>query len=769
MKKIMIIAILVPFSLSIWAQVQVKGKVISAEHNNPLEFANVVLETVDSTFVSGTTTNEGGNFAFEKVTPGNYRVKVTMMGFVPTAVLLDGLRQSIDLGNISLASSTVELDQINVTASSETAYSDRRVIFPTDQQKSASTNGINILSAMMLPRLEVNPLTNEVKASDNGEIVFCINGAKVELNDIRGLSPGEIRRIEYHDNPGLRYGSASAVIDYIIHRPVTGGVANLDLSNSPNTIFGNDQVAFRVNHKKSEFGLNYNVSYRHPYHLWADSKKDFYFEDNNKIQRVEKGIPSDMTETAHRISLNYNLMENDKYYFTATFRQNITKDFKKRRAEMFTSDNPSDVTRIYAGGDSKTYLPALDVYYYRNLGKKQALILNVVGTYINSNSDQTYEEKKEDHILSDILSKVDGDKYSLIGEGIYENNLSAGTIGIGFKHTQSWADNEYTGTVEDITELNQSDSYLYAEFRGKQKKFSYTAGIGGARSWYHQKGEKEYQYYSFKPTVTLQYNFTNQIFTRLRGRIENISPSLSQLSAVEQYVDTLQIRRGNPNLKPYLEYITDFTFEYRKKLFTGSIYLMYRNNPKAIMEETLREDNKFILTNLNQKRWQGMGGNTTVRVGPIRNILTFSLTGGVNHYLSEGLNYSHTYTNWYYRASVMAAYKKFMGMFQIQSRSDSFRGESMNSGEEIHMLMFMYNQGKFSVGAGMMLPFSDNYKRENKSRNQYTPSSSLMYSNDFSRMLLLKFTWNFNYGRKFKGGNKRLHNEDTDPGIMKAN
>lgn len=768
MNKFMMTALLISLSLGLGAQIRIKGKVLNAEGNEPMEFANIFLQTTDSTFVTGTTSQANGLFTIEKIQPGNYHLVVSSIGFTPSIVTLSGLTQSIELGDIYLSSSAVTLEEVTVTASSEVSYSDRRVVFPTEQQKKSATNGVSLLSAMMLPRLEVNPMLNQVTTSDNGEVIFCINGAKVEIAEIRALNPSEITRIEYHDNPGLRYGNASAVLDYVVRRPVTGGTVNMDLSNSPTTQMGDDQIALRVNHKKSEFGMNYNVRYRHPYHMWSDKEQRFLFEDGSELQRIERGIPSDMTETAHRVALNYNLLNNDTYYFTATLRQTFTKDFKRRRAEMFTAQRPQDITTIYAGGNSSTYLPALDLYYYRKLRDKQAIILNVVGTYIDTSSDQIYEEKKEEQLLSNIYSEIDGKKYSLIGEGIYENNLKAGTLSLGFKHTQSWADNDYMGTVTSQTRLNQSDSYLYAEFKGKVDKFSYIAGIGGARSWYHQKGEEEYQYYSFRPRLTLQYNISNQMFVRLRSRIDNVSPGLSQLGNVEQYIDTLQIRRGNPELKPYLDYYTDFLYEYRKNKFTGSLFLQYRTSPDMIMEETLRENNKFILTDLNQKRWQGMGGNATVRVGPIKNILTFSLTGGLNHYISEGHTYSHTYTNWYYRASVMANYRKWMAMFQIQSRSDSFRGETMHSGEEIHLLMVMYNHGKFSVGAGMMLPFSDTYRRIDESSNRYTPYFSRSYSNDFSRMILLKFNWNFNFGRKFKSGNKRLNNEDTDAGIMKV-
>ena len=51
--------------------------------------------------------------------------------------------------------------------------------------------------------------------------------------------------------------------------------------------------------------------------------------------------------------------------------------------------------------------------------------------------------------------------------------------------------------------------------------------------------------------------------------------------------------------------------------------------------------------------------------------------------------------------------------------------------------------------------------------SEVAPSRTNMYANDFSRMLMLTFSWNFDFGRKFKEANKKLWNSDEDSGIMR--
>ena len=49
--------------------------------------------------------------------------------------------------------------------------------------------------------------------------------------------------------PGLRYGNAEIVLDYIVRRPDTGGSFGTDLSQGVNAMWGNYNVFGKVNHK----------------------------------------------------------------------------------------------------------------------------------------------------------------------------------------------------------------------------------------------------------------------------------------------------------------------------------------------------------------------------------------------------------------------------------------------------------------------------------------------------------------------------------------
>lgn len=402
------------------------------------------------------------------------------------------------------------------------------------------------------------------------------------------------------------------------------------------------------------------------------------------------------------------------------------------------------------------------------LKHKQNLTFNVVGTYNNTHQNRSYQEWLNENSLTDVVSDIDGDKYSVIAEAIYEKNFDKGRLNIGLKHTHAFSKNQYAGTEQFLTKMKEADSYAFAEFAGKVKMLDYTLGLGVNRFWIKQEGFESYETYTFQPRISLKYNFMKNFFVRLNGRIENVAPSLSELSAVDQWIDSLQIRRGNPELSPYKRYQADLNMEYQLKKFTLMGTMQYTNSPHAVMESTYRVNDQFIRTFDNQNGWQKINASLTLRSALLFKMLQISLTGGVNSYWSEGLNYSHHYNNWYGNIQAMAMYKNWMAMFQLQTNWNHFWGETIYGGENMHALMVMYRHKNLMVGGGVMNPFVDNFKIINENWNKVASYKRTNYVNESSRMFIVRLSWSFNFGRKHNVMGKKLNNQDTDTGILNA-
>ena len=748
---------------------EIKGMVRNGRDKVPLEFANVVLQTADSVFITGTTTDGKGRFMLDKVKAGDYLLAVSSLGYETQYIALDGFNKSIDLKEILMEDAAVSLDGVTVSASNTSSRSDRKLIFPSDRQVKASTNGMDLLQQLMLPKITVNPMSNEIKVPGNGEVQLRINGVKVELDEIKALLPTDIIRIEFHDNPGLRYRNAEVVLDYIVRRPETGGNFSVDMSQGVNALWGEHRVSGKINHKKSEFGASYRIGPRDFYGMSRDNEEIFHLADGTVLHRKETGDPSHASMFMHNLNLNYSVQDPEKYLFNATFRYwNNHQPHWDYRGILSNLDNPDDYVDMVDLNSSDNQVPALDLYYQRNLKNDQTLVFNVVGTYNRTSSHRFYQESRGEELLTDINNRVSGKKYSLIGEAIYEKKLANGnSLSGGVWHTQSFSDNEYRNGHDYETHMDQSASSIYGEFKGKVRKLDYMLGVELARLYYKQEGTDDSdQFYTFNPRFTLQYALPGQSFIRLKGYVGNLSPSLGNLNAVEQVIDSLQLQRGNPRLESYMSYLLDLNYEYQKGIFYALVNGTYEYVPNAIMDEKYQEGNKIIQTWNNQKNWQRVVGFAMFRVGPIKDILQFSFTGGVNHYISNGNTYSHRYTNWYCNMQASFTWKKFMLMYQMNTNWNRFWGETLEGGENIQMFMAKYNFKNLSLCIGAFNPFSDNWKVQSENWNQYASRKKTSYIKESSRLFVVSVSYNFSFGRTYKAGQKRLNNSDSDSGVM---
>ena len=719
---------------------EIKGMVRNGRDKAPLEFANVVLQTADSVFITGTTTDGKGRFMLDKVKAGDYLLAVSSLGYETQYIALDGFNKSIDLKEILMEDAPVSLDGVTVSASNTSSRSDRKLIFPSDRQVKASTNGMDLLQQLMLPKITVNPMSNEIKVPGDGEVQLRINGVKVELDEIKALLPADIIRIEFHDNPGLRYRNAEVVLDYIVRRPETGGNFSVDMSQGVNALWGEHRVSGKINHKKSEFGASYRIGPRDFYGMSRDNEEIFHLADGTVLHRKETGDPSHASMFMHNLNLNYSVQDPEKYLFNATFRYwNNHQPHWDYRGILSNLDNPDDYVDMVDLNSSDNQVPALDLYYQRNLKNDQTLVFNVVGTYNRTSSHRFYQESRGEELLTDINNRVSGKKYSLIGEAIYEKKLANGnSLSGGVWHTQSFSDNEYRNGHDYDTHMDQSASSIYGEFKGKVRKLDYMLGVELARLYYKQEGTDDSdQFYTFNPRFTLQYALPGQSFIRLKGYVGNLSPSLGNLNAVEQVIDSLQLQRGNPRLESYMSYLLDLNYEYQKGIFYALVNGTYEYVPNAIMDEKYQEGNKIIQTWNNQKNWQRVVGSAMFRVGPIKDILQFSFTGGVNHYISNGNTYSHRYTNWYCNMQASLTWKKFMLMYQMNTNWNRFWGETLEGGENIQMFMAKYNFKNLSLGIGAFNPFSDNWKVQSENWNQYASSKKTSYIKESSRLFVV--------------------------------
>lgn len=753
-------------TLSVFAQdFKISGKIADKDGHSFIEYANISLSKQDSTFIAGVNSNENGIFILDKLTRGNYILSCSYMGY-DTQYMPINLDTNLVLEDIELEKSAIALADVTVTASEVIKKTDRQIIIPNKSLIETSTDAMDLLKKLQLPRLSYNSIDNSLSTIGKGEVQTRINGVQVSISEVTALRPEDILRIEYHDDPGMRYGGAAIVIDYITRRRESGGNISTNLMNGVSKLgFAEDNFAANVNHKKSEFKLNTNWSYRDI--DWKRENEDAYVFPDYTLYRTEIGEPTKFKDKKLNVSFNYSLMEQDKYFFNVALRNRFNHEpnnYTDRNSTIYSPDSKLPI-RVSDKTDSKFNIPSLDLYFQRNLQNDQLIIFNVVGTYIDSRNERRYNEWQNEIQITDIFSKIDGDKYSLITEGIYEKKLSNGKISGGFKHTQSYTNNEYTGNTTDTVGMVNAETYAYVEYQLKKGKFNYTLSAGALRTYYSQNGKKN-EKTIFRPLIRATYNANDNLFIRYVGGIAGYAPSLSDLNDVTQEINSLQIRKGNPNLKTTTYITNSLTAGYNKGIIGIDFYMQYNYDNKPVMDQVYYEDGKFIQTKENQRYFHRIMSEMTFKVKPLKDHLTLSVSPGVNRFISAGHDYMHTHTNWFVRAQIDANYKNWTFSAEFYNRRNWFWGETLYTGERFHILSGGYSSPRWSIMAGVMNPFEKTYKSTIQNYSKYTPSKSIVSTDNIAATPFISFKYNFNFGRNYQSVDKRLNNSDSDSGVM---
>ena len=743
---------------------RINGRVVDDNDTSPLIGATVVLSDESGKQVLGVTTDTNGCFELKEVMTGDYTLQCSYIGYDTFTLVLKQLERDTDLGEIRLKPASEVLDEVVIEGEKVIQKIDRQLVMPTQAQKKAATNGISLLQHLQLPNLSVNAIEKTITTNYGESVQLRINGVEVTQAEVIAIRPEDVIRVEVHEQPGLRYGGAAAVIDYIVRRRESGGNVSADLTNGVLPLgFGNYQMSGKYHYGKSSFTALAQWS-RRDLEWNRENEETFYYPDKVITNRATVAAPNRIKYDYLNTSLNYNYTNGEKSMLNIAFRtdvKDIPYGFTDRNTILHQEDKEYEVKDWE---QSETHIPSLDVYYQLNLKNDQHLYFDVVGTYLKSNNQRTYSMTEAGQSPIEIFSKTEGDKYSMIGEAIYERPLWKGKFTTGMKHTQATMDNVYDGEAQTKVSMNTAETSLFTEYQSKVGKLNYTLEMGALRTFYKQ-GNTSQEKYFFRPTLNLSYSL-GKIFLRYNASLSGYAPSLSALSNVEQDMDAYQVRRGNPNLKSATYFTNRFSASYRNKWMNVDVSARYSYDDKPIMEETLYEGRMFIRTYANQKGLHRLMCQTSIQIRPFKEYLSISLNPFFNRYISEGNNYLHTHSNWGFRGSIISMYKHWVFMADMNTSYHDLEGETISKGETYHTIALGYNKEKWAIQMMMWNPFTNDYHQSVENVSKLAPNKQVAFSKDFTRMVMLNVSFNLSFGKQKQTANKRMENSDTDAGIL---
>lgn len=676
---------------------------------------------------------------------------------------------------------TLHLNDVVIKAARVIHKVDRDIILPNAKIKENSSNGYDLLIKLHLPNLKVNEAQQSI-SSYLGGVQVRINDIKATVQDILALQPNDVTRIEYIDDPGVRYGDANlaVVINYVVKKRYVGYVGGVNTTQALWERFNNSNAFFRYNYKKSEFGLSYRLNYR-----WYDKRRQdshaVYLQPDGLERTVDYvGQDAEMTYNSHNLQLSYNLSDPGKYSLNVRFGLDwMNSPYNKKLQKVFETGRQDLL--LFTNDFGHVRNPVLDIYYSLNLPKKQSLVINVVGTHLGSDNIHRQNEYVLQNDVDETLSssplhdygyEADGSKYSLITEAIYTKLLNKVlSFSGGTNYAVSRTDNKYTGSQNVTTVLNSNNVYLFSQLDGRLSKIAnFQLGLG-ANYISIVQGNVGFHKWTFRPKLTLASNSIKNFRIRLTGSINPQVPSLSQLSEVRQQGSTMQADDGNSTLKATSTYNGALGFTWNNKIVDVYWGGNMSYTPDAIMTSILPQQQAdgsylYVWKPENQKSFTSYFAYTTLVFHVIPDIFDIQGELQYQHLRSRGLDYSHDFEPLHYGLTASLNLKKWYVEYHFANAWEQLSGESRSAGEKQSTLTVSYKHKNLRLGLScLLLGYPQGFDYKNRTNSKYYVSRGVTYIKNNGNMLMFTLGYTFSHGRKYKTDRRKLNNSDKETGL----
>ncbi len=663
------------------------------------------------------------------------------------------------------------MQEVTVKAARTVQKVDGQWIFPSREQLESSSNGYSLLAKLALPHIRVDEALSSITAlSSIGGVQVRINDVVASKEDLLGLDMAGVQRVEFIDNPSLRYGEGVAyVINIKVKKAVSGYVLGADLTNTLTTANGNETLYGKVNRGRSELAFTYGLDYHRFRGEEYDEQATYHLESVSG--GFPAGSPSSPSNTItlhrqllskqdrgldHNAQLTYSLSDSN-YVFQAKLAGNQALRPSESTTTMALDDVP-----YHNNSSSRDYSPSLDLYYHQDFRRHQSLTANVVGTFIKTTGD--IERDGAEAYVYD----TDGRTRSLWSEALYENRLKPFTLTTGAQFGQRYSHNVYSGDVEATNSMHTSDAYLFAQLQGRWQRLTYMGGLGTSLRRYRQ-GERRQHFWLFRPKFMLSYAITDHLRARYAFEISQHVSQIALVSDVSIRLNQMETLVGNPDIHPNRVTSHDLHLTYTRPGFTSDLQGYYRLNAHCNMEQYIRRDGHFYQTQTNADNacnFFYIQSYNQWDIIPER--LSLSAYGGIYRFFNYGEDYAHTYTAYNGGYSLQA----YLGRWTLGAYAD--HGWNFMEGEHRgHQGATWYLSTSYRTPFGLQIslfaqnPFCRN-PRTNKTEliSRYIQKTVVQHNRDFGNMITLRLTYRFDHGRRYRDIQRTMEHKDTETGIL---
>ncbi len=636
----------------------------------------------------------------------------------------------------------------------------------TKEQKEASTTGYGLLSRLALPLVTVNEVTKTISVPPNmGQLQVRINDIVADKHDLTSLDPKTVRRVDFLQNPGARYGmDVDYVVNIITEKPEFGYTVGAELMQTLTSMRSNGEAFAKLNRGKSEFGVNYSFGFSDMKKQEYEETADYLMPDNSvfTMQRTDNDWRT--RQVSHDLQLQYTLADTSRYTLQATVGGTLSRIPRNTRTRTEVSGGVEETLPMRSTDDTKMALA--DLYFNYNLTKMQSLTVNASGSYTASDYDYSYGGSSPYAYTSASKART------MFAETVYENRLRPFTLSAGATFDYNFTGVDYHGDTEAHNSILTQGVYMFAQIKGRLANLSYTVGTGASYRHYRQ-GSQRNDYWLWRPELQLSWSPWRPFRLSYNVSMTQKPPRLAYLGDATVRNNTFEFTAGNPALRPNKVIEQSITASLQLPSLYTQIMTAYRKSPDCTMpkiERMTADDGStyFLFTRTNQPAVNLFYVNNYTRYDVLSGKLSLNFMGGLYRCFNFGDDYTHHSSAFNWSAGADA----YLGRLSLSAYVDNgwnfLEGETKNRQATVYYLTASYRLGDFNVSLFWQHCFQNRVKMNDAELlNRYVHKTMRMYSGDLGNMLTLSLTWRLSRGREHKSVNRNAVKRGGDTGIIK--
>lgn len=584
----------------------VDGKVINSE-GNAVDFATVALKSAaDSSLIKVEMTDLDGAFVLVDLKPSDYIIEVSFLGYENYMTSISVKSNNITIPEITLVNSSMELDEVTVTAQRRMVEvrPDRTVFNVQGTVNSAGENALDLMRKA--PGVLIDNNDNITVMSRSGTLIY-IDGKRLPLTGddlsayLKSLTSEQIDRIDIITNPGAKYEAQgnAGIIDIRLKKAENEGINGSVSATGSKGRYYKGNLGATGNYRNKSMNVFANAGYNAGDNwnelIFKNFQNGFLIDENNQLLRRENSVN-------YRLGTDYFINKNSTIGFLYSG-QYADYDVEGNNTSNISGINTQNIVDSVLIAKNETLAGRLqntfNINYVYNKDKTSLNIDLDYGRFDNDAStfqpNQYFNQQggtllSENNVRYTTPVKIDIATAKLD----YEFQYGKSSIGVGGKFSKVITDNtfKFSNIIDgnDVQNDRRSNLFNYDEsvsagYVNLARPFSqfinftaglraeYTNAVGELTAFADdlQEDPVTFDYISFFPSLGITYSknpMHNWAFNY--GRRIN-RPDYNVLNPFREQLSELSFSNGNPFLRPEIVNNVElgYTFAYMYNVKVG--------------------------------------------------------------------------------------------------------------------------------------------------------------------------------------------------------